>query len=197
MRHIYLTLTLCLASFLVPCLSSAAIVVALDDASLTHRVDTVAFGSVLKTKVEIGKRGGIVTKARLQIVKALKGAQVGQVIDIVVPGGVLPSGRASAVAGSPVLETGNMVVGFLEARPSYQVPWGLAFGLLRVSGDAARGFRVDRDVRGLSLVDEVGQQVSAESVAIEDESLEALWSRLEAYTQQSLESLPRGEGQVR
>ena len=197
MHHLCLMSVVCIATILAPISAGAAIVVALDEASLVERADTVALGTVVHTTVEVGPRGGIVTHARIQVGRALKGSAAGAVLDVLVPGGILPSGRGSRVAGAPSLRSGDVVLGFFEARETHQVPWGLSFGLLRVSGNPASGFRVTRDVRGLSLVGASGGPVSASSVAIVDEPLDQLWRRLEHYRRQPLGVPARDEGGIR
>ena len=198
MHHFFWAIFVAVLITLTPGFALSAIVVALDEATLVERVDTVVLGTVLQTRSEVGPKGGIITRATVQVGRSLKGHKsVGEAFEVVVPGGVLPSGLGSHVAGSPSLNRGDMLVGFFENRDGYQVPWGLSFGVLRVTGNSHAGFRVSRDVRGLSLVGLSGEPVSLTSIAVQDEPLEVLWERLEHYGAQ-LRVLPESnQGGVR
>ena len=159
----------------------AATVVALPEAELARRVDAIGFGAVVDTQVATKPGGGVRTRATIQIYRAVVGLTDGQTITIEVPGGDLPNGMRSMVAGAPRLVPGQLVFGFFEQRAGLYKPWGLSFGLLRARRDEGGDVRVFRDLDGLQLLSRKGTPMAAETVRLEDEPLEALIGRIRGH----------------
>jgi len=164
--------------WIVPTSASATTIVALDDAALVKAADTIVVGSVIGTQTLVLKGGAIVTRANFQVYRVLRGAKVGDVLTLDVPGGRV-GGMIADTSGSPKLQAGQMYLGFLESHAGVRVPLGLSYGLLKVRTDASGVRRVYRDTDGLYMLAPGGGPVDPKSVQIRDETLESVISRVE------------------
>lgn len=159
--------------------AEAATVVAVPEAELVALSDTIVFGSVLRTRTLVNSRGAVVTRADLQVVRAVRGAAAGAVLTLEVPGGRLPNGMVAYTGGSPSLAVGDLVFGFLQTRNGIVRPLGLSYGLLRARSDGAGGYRLFREVEGLVPLDAKGAELSPASISLKDVALDELIARVE------------------
>ena len=121
-----------------PVAASATTIVALPEAELIRHSDAIVVGTVIRTHTVIHAGGQVGTRADVQVHRALRGAEPNQVVIVEVPGGRLKNGLVAYTPGSPQLQGGDMIFGFLERSDSVLRPLGLSYGLLRVR----RGSRV-------------------------------------------------------
>lgn len=172
---------LLLATLLLPRLAAATIIVPLPEPELVARSGTIVVGTVIRTHPVASASGMVVTRADVQVTRALRGARVGAVVTVEVPGGALPDGTAVAVSGAPKLRAGDMVFGFLERHGDAGRPLGLAFGLLAVRPVGAHDLRVFRNLDGLQLMPKDGAVASARTYAIDGERLDDFAARIEQH----------------
>ena len=160
----------------------ASTIVALDERALTRRADLVGFGSIISTRT-VTRPGSqaVVTIAEAQLYRTVRGAASGDVITLQVMGGRLDNGLVARTVGAPVLEAGQMFVGFLEQRGGVYRPLGLSYGYLKVHRDSSGIFRVSRDVQGLGLLAPGGGSVAPEVWRLRDVPLEQLLDRLSGH----------------
>jgi len=149
------------AVLITPHVTSAATVVALPESELASRADLVGLAAVIETKTTVRPGGGVFTLAQAQLAKTLSGKAEQQVITIEYPGGDLPGGVRSVVAGAPHLKPGDLVFGFLVRNGDRFAPWGLNYGLLGVRRDAKGEYRVSRNLKGIGLVDVNGKPIAS------------------------------------
>jgi nitrous oxidase accessory protein NosD len=151
MRLIALILTI-----LLPCSAFATTVVALDDAELAARADTIVVGHITAVRTVVYPGGHVATDATLEVQDSLKGAPEGSTLTVEVPGGVV-GGVVFEAVGAPPLIVGSLVFGYFETSGAVVRPLGLSYGLYRVWGT---DWSVHRDLRGLALVTHRGAPVS-------------------------------------
>ena len=163
----------------IPTLAPAAVVVAVPESELVARADTIVFGAVLSTRTVMNTQGVIGTQADLQVYKALRGAQVGDVLLLQVPGGTLDNGLKASSPGSPELKKGDMVFAFLETSGEVRRPLGLSYGLLRAQPDGHGSFRLYRDTTDLTMIAPGGGPVDTRIVSIKDVSLSEMIARVD------------------
>ncbi|MEE8408964.1 MAG: hypothetical protein V3T05_05125 [Myxococcota bacterium] len=166
---------------LLPASVSAATIIAVDEAELIARADTIVVASILRTKTVLNPGGVVVTHAWAQVYRGLRGATIGEILIIQVPGG--PIGRYVAhTPGSPQLNPGDVIFAFLESSDSKRGvhrPLGLSFGLLRVRKAADGSRRVFRETEGLVMMSPKGLSVNPADHAINDLPLEELVARVD------------------
>ena len=160
-----------------PAIGSATTIVALPEAALSQRADAIVFGAVVDTRVEVNDRGQVSTVARFQIYQSVKGAGVGEVIELRVPGGRLPNGLVAEAYGSPKLVAGKMHFGFFEQRNGVYLPMGLSYGLLEARRDVAGVIHVWRDTGGLAMLTPTGGAVDPATTRLADVPLAQLVAR--------------------
>ncbi|MBI3180195.1 MAG: hypothetical protein HYZ27_11065 [Deltaproteobacteria bacterium] len=169
---------LLLALVLLPQPALASTIIALPEAALTSRADTIALASVVRTDAVVSPGGRIVTRVTLQVVKALRGTRVGEVVVMELPGGRLP-GLVAHTPGSPQLTPGDLVFGFFESHAEVRRPLGLSYGLLRVRQDG-RGYRVFRETDGLTMLSPGGEPALPAVTTLRDVPLDDLVARVTA-----------------
>jgi hypothetical protein len=139
-----------LALLLAPSLAEAATVLALDEAALVARADTIVVGSIISTRV-VRTPGGVMTEGDLQVYRGLRGAEAGTVITIAVPGGRVAKNLIADVAGAPKLQPGQLVFAFLETWGYQRRPLGLSLGFIEVKS-VSGVMRVFRNLEGVQAV---------------------------------------------
>ena len=152
-----------LLTFVLPSTVFASSVLAVDEATLVAKADTIVVGSVVSSEFYTGS-GGTRTRFYLQVHEGLRNAQEGQVIQMDIPGGSL-GGITTVVTGAPQLKAGAMVVVFLESHGASRRPLGLSYGIYRVDSDTSGAWHVGRQVDGLSLLDNQGRELGAKALA--------------------------------
>ncbi len=152
-----------LLTFVLPSTVFASSVLAVDEATLVAKADTIVVGSVVSSEV-FPAAGGARTRYFLQVHEGLRNAREGQVIEMDVPGGTL-NGMTTVLTGAPQLRTGAMVVVFLESHGASRRPLGLSYGVYRVDADTAGTWHVGRQIDGLSLLDNRGHELDAKAIA--------------------------------
>ncbi len=161
---------------LLPAPTLGSTIVALPEAALVARADTIALASVVRIDTVVNPGGRVATRATLQVYKALRGTRVGEVIIIEVPGGKLP-GFVAHTPGSPALTPGELVFCFLETHGEVRRPLGLSYGLLRVRQDS-RGYRVFRETDGLTMLSPGGEPALPAVTTLRDVPLDDLVARV-------------------
>ncbi len=185
-----------LLALLLPLLAteaSASVIQPLTDAELVRRSDVVVAGVVVWTEVGRTPGGRVFTRAAVQVMNSVKGARVGEVLTVNIPGGKV-GGLLVHVAGAPQLHIGDMAVGFLERHGDATVPMGLSFGWLpvrRVSGE----LRVFRDLDGLQLSSSEGA-VDASRYVIAGVPLERFLNGLSRLELEAPPAAPAPSGEV-
>lgn len=164
---------------LAPAAAQASVIVPLTEPELVAKADVIVFGTLVRTQTVRNDVGFVVTRAELQVYRALRGAKNGEFLLIEVPGGQLPSGEVAEVSGSPKLVVGQPLVAFLQARGQVLRPLGMSFGVLHVRGKGAEQ-RVYRSLDGLQLLLPSGRSASASKYQIDGVPLAALMTRIEA-----------------
>jgi hypothetical protein len=153
-----------LLTFVLPSTVFASSILAVDEATLVAKADTIAVGSVITSEAYRGTNGGIRTRFYVQVHEGLRNAREGQVIQVEVPGGTLGE-LTTVVTGSPQLKAGAMVVLFLESHGTSRRPLGMSYGVYRVDSDTSGTWHVGRQVDGLSLLDTQGHELNAKALA--------------------------------
>jgi hypothetical protein len=171
-------LTISLVVF-IPALAGAAVVQVESEAQLIQRSDAVVMGTIIGVNAAIQPKGGIITTAQLRVFRTLRGVGPGEVISIVVPGGVLKNGLTSMVAGAPNPRVGDWALVLLEKKSNLWTPQGLSLGWIELKGSPESGFLAFRELDGLSLVGGAGQSVSKEIFRLRAIELDVLWKRME------------------
>ncbi len=118
---------------------------ALDEASLVRLSRVVAVVEVVAVEARwMGRR--LVTVATLRVSRPVKGARVGDSLEVVVPGGA-EGDWVQRVEGAPEPKVGDSCVAFLEDGPGGRLQFlGLEQGFARIRPDASMrgGFAVER-----------------------------------------------------
>lgn len=153
-----------LLTFLLPSTVFASSVLAIDEATLVAKADTIVVGSIVTSESFRGTTGGIRTRYYVQVHEGLRNAREGQVIQVEVPGGSL-GGMTTVVTGSPQIKTGAMVVFFLESHGTSRRPLGMSYGVYRIDADTDGTWHVGRQLDGLSLLDNHGHELNARAIA--------------------------------
>jgi hypothetical protein len=167
---------LLLAVLLSPQLARASTVVALEEAELVSRADTIVYGRVDATQAVRTARGRVVTLVELEVFRGLRGLADGQRMSFAVPGGFL-DGLDADVPGAPRPKVGDLVFGFFETRGGERRPLGMSYGLLQVRG-VSNELRVFRDAFGLQLVSPTGEGVAPGAMVIDGEPLADFTARI-------------------
>jgi hypothetical protein len=178
----------------VPIVARASIVVALPEPALIARADTIVFGVVLNTRTLVQPTGVIATQAELQVYEGLRGAKLGEIITLEVPGGRLNNGLVAVSAGAPTFAPGDIIFGFLETTGSVRRPLGLSYGILRAQPDENGRYLLYRDQSDLILVSPTGAPIDPNGSVIHGLPLEELTKRV---TQRLVEIGIPGPGEVR
>ncbi len=139
-----------IALLVLPSLARASAVVALDEAALVQRADTIAYGKIVATSGVRTKSGQIVTLAELQVYRGLRGVRDGETLTLAVPGGRV-SGIVAEVSGAPRPEVGQLVFGFFETHGDERRPLALRLGFVEVRAVSGE-LRVFRELEGLEVV---------------------------------------------
>lgn len=160
-----------------------ATILGLAEPELVKRVEVIAFGAVVRTEVEVHPDFGVYTRARFEVYEGLSGSAKGDVVTVLVPGGNLPGGLRSRVAGAPSPKPGDRVVAFLEKRGDHYVPWGLSYGWLPVRKDVRGQLRVSRSLKGLSPMGSNGDSVEKHTLVFRDVPLQAYMARVRGYVE--------------
>lgn len=182
-----------------PSLAFATTILALGERDLTLRADAVVFGTVITTRTVVApSRGQIATEADFQAYRIVKGSlAAGDVIRLQVPGGTA-NGIIQVVPGSPRLQPGQLFVAFLNGHgKDIFTPWGMSYGLLPVTRDAAGEMVVNSRSEGLHPVMPAGAPPADRVLAITNEPLEQLLARLAYHLEASggfATELPDGQG---
>ncbi len=161
-----------------PLEAAATTIIALPEPALVRRSDAIVVANVVRTDTVIHPGGRVATRATVQVMRTVVGADALEMLTVEVPGGRLANGLVAHSPGSPSLRAGDLVVGFLERSGEVYRPLGLSYGLLRVRKDAAGTYRVYRDTDGLSMMSPEGEPVAPSTVAIADLPLDDLIERV-------------------
>jgi len=193
----YRTLYLCAAASLgLSAAAQASTVVAFSEVELARRSHAIFMGSVLSIETHVNERNQVLTRATVQVYRAVRGILDGESVVVQVPGGMLPNGLVAHTYGSPKLVPGELIFGFFELNHGTYRPIALSLGLLRVRQTPEGEFRLSRDVSGLGLVRPDGDSVDPKVFQIEDEPMEALIGRIKTYTEGVVIPPPVGTGGV-
>ena len=167
------------------CLQShmAATIVALDEPELVQRADAIAFGNIVRTQVKVHPSYGVYTEATVEVYDGLLGTKRGEVLRVLVPGGKLPNTQKAVASGAPALVAGERFFAFLEKRNGTYVPWGLAYGWLKVRQSSDGEFFVSRVLNGLYPVDSKGKKVEVNRIQLKDIPLREFSTRIRGYIQ--------------
>jgi hypothetical protein len=160
--------------------ASATVIVALPEAELIKKADTIVIGTVIRTETVLHEGGRVATQAWLQVYRGLRGAATESVIRIEVPGGRFDNGLLAFTPGSPALAGGDFVFGFLETHGEVRRPLGMSYGLLRIRKAGDGSWRVFRETDGLTMLSPAGLPAETAVVTIRDLPLETLVRRVEA-----------------
>lgn len=174
LRRCVITLIL----LLLPISAFASTVVAVNEAELVARADTIVVASIIRTKTVINPGGVVVTHAEAQVYLGLRGAKFGDILTLQVPGG--PIGRYVAhTPGSPKLSPGDVVFAFLDSKGGVHRPLGMSFGLLRVRKAADGSQRVFRETAGLVMMSPNGLPANPADYVINDLPLDEMIARVD------------------
>lgn len=158
----------CLVSLL-PGLASATTMVAPTDDEIVQKSEVIGMAVVRRLEVVVSPSGQIVTHAELQVERGVRGADDGAFVSMSYPGGQLPNGLKSSVAGAPVLAVGDRVFVYLHAnKAGSMLPVGLRFGVLDVHRGKDGRFRASRRLEGLSFLDKSGEAIAPERFHLHD-----------------------------
>lgn len=140
--------------------------VRLDLAGLVDGSEIGLEGRVLSTRVELDALGRPYTRATLAVTRDLIGDSRGP-FDVLIPGGVLPTGTGLLLPGMPALHPGEEVFLFLTeaSATGVRVPVGLAQGKFRIERDANGGRTLVRDGAELLLLDSLSLQRTSVGLA--------------------------------
>lgn len=166
---------------LAPVAARATIVIAMPEDELTRASQAIFVGTVLDVSTGLDAGGRVMTRANIQVLRALRGTKRNAVVAVEYPGGRLPNGLAAQVDGSPRLSVGDRVFAFAERHGAALLPLGLRYGLLRVHADGKGGYLVTRDTDGLVLMDRFGKQPRPGVATLRGVSLEALIARVQGH----------------
>ena len=121
---------------------------------LARRADLVVEGRVIATRAFRDLRGEVRTEFVLSVDETYAGEPFGT-RRIELPGGVLPDGSGTLIAGMPSLALGEDALLFLtgESASGLRVPVGLAQGKLRLVRDGVGRLGLLRDAAELTLLD--------------------------------------------
>ncbi len=143
-------------------LAEASVAVGQSLQDLLRASETVVHGRVIWQETSEGAKGSIITITQIEVDEVLAGAER-QMITIVEPGGVAPSGIGLHVSGAPRYEVGEEVVVFAEPAigayaanfPAALRTASMAQGKFHVVRDQETGtVRLTRDLLGLEIVGE-------------------------------------------
>jgi hypothetical protein len=136
-----------------PMSAQASMALDLDDEALVRRSDVVAVASVSRLEVVLGPDQSVSTLAKLQIHRPVRGCAEGDELVLQLPGGLF-AGLQHAVAGSPSLRPGQVVLAFMERHGPVVRLMGLSLGLYCIDGAPQQPWRAQRKLNGLVLVAE-------------------------------------------
>lgn len=127
----------------------ATIILYQDDEALTKLSDAVVMGSVVQKQV-VMRNNFIVTESEVRVEEVIKGTAIPSSIIMRTPGGTMPGGVGSFIAGSPSNsgQVGDKIVVFLKRNSdaTYSVH-SLALGLYRlIYNGVTRSFDAHRDL---------------------------------------------------
>ncbi|HUR27246.1 MAG TPA: hypothetical protein VM509_03610 [Planctomycetota bacterium] len=144
----------------------ASTVVALDLQGLVDGAELGLEARVLETRVERDLLGRPCTVVTLAVTRDFI-ARTDGVLDVRLPGGILPDGTGLILPGMPRLAAGEEVVLFLSESSSagLRVPVGLAQGKFRVVRDARGARTLERDGADLTLLDRTSGATSQAHLA--------------------------------
>jgi hypothetical protein len=169
--------SLALLLLVAPLVARATTIVAVPEAQLVEQAETIAVIGIIQTETVVDARGRVTTRARAQVYQSVRGAAVGDVLTVQVPGGRI-AGMIAHTPGSPRLVPGRLYLGFFEASGGVRIPLGLSYGLLQVLGDPETGYRVTRSLDGLHLVTRTGAPVDPGTVKIDAVPLDTFLARI-------------------
>ncbi len=159
--------------------AQGSVVLAVPEAELVAAADIIVFATVAGL-APVQRDGMTNTKVELQVYRAIRGAEPGDVLTMHIPGGDRGGGITVYVPGAPKLAFGDMVFAFLERRGGVNRPLGMAYGLLEVREVAPGDLRVSRNLAGLTLHTRAGALASPSAFAVKDEKLEDFIDRIAA-----------------
>ena len=137
---------------------------------LARRAELVVEGRVISQRSFRDSRGDVRTEVPLSVDETYAGEPLGtRRFDL--PGGVLPDGSGTLIAGMPTLALGEDALLFLtgESASGLRVPVGLAQGKLRLVRDPAGRLGLLRDAAELTLLDPTtGASASAPAPTVLD-----------------------------
>ena len=137
---------------------------------LARQAALVVEGRVISARAFRDVRGDVRTEFLLSVDETYAGEPLGT-RRFELPGGVLPDGSGTLVAGMPSLALGEDALLFLtgESASGLRVPVGLAQGKLRLVRDPAGRLGLVRDSAELTLLDPVtGASASAPTPTVLD-----------------------------
>jgi hypothetical protein len=120
----------------------AAVGPPLDEAELVRQADSIVVGIVEHVGELRALTGLVLLRVQVRVIRAWRGARVGDLVTIELPGGEAPVDGAPA---SPPLVAGSLVLGFLERHNGHERPLAVAASLRSVRLAPGGGLRVYRD----------------------------------------------------